>query len=82
MLVENTAEDAVWPSELLQLRNRFTERYEKQIADLEEQHQEEITNLKEEHRKILNGALERARRRSLRDNDSLSQTDMDIIKER
>lgn len=50
-----------------------------QIAEMEEKHQQEISRLKEEHLKILNGALERARRRSLRE-DNL--TDVEIIKDR
>lgn len=64
---------------MLKLRDRFAERYELQIAEMVEKHQEEVARLKEEHLKILNGALERARRRSLRE-DSL--TDADIIKDR
>lgn len=41
-----------------------------------------MTKLKEEHFKILNGALERARRRSLRDGESLSKADLELLKER
>lgn len=78
-LAASESDDEEWPSELLQLKSRFTERYEAQIVEMEEKHQEDVARLKEEHLKILNGALERARRRSLRE-DSLS--DVEIIKDR
>ncbi|KAJ8933982.1 hypothetical protein NQ314_013662 [Rhamnusium bicolor] len=63
-LAANEADDEEWPSELLQLRDRFTDKYENKIQQLEDGHQKEIEKLKEEHMKILNGALERARRRN------------------
>lgn len=78
-MAANESDDEEWPTELVTLRNRFSERYEAQIAELEEKHQEEIARLKEEHLKMLNGALERARKRSLRE-DSLSE--VEIIKDR
>ncbi|KAF5283599.1 hypothetical protein FQR65_LT13805 [Abscondita terminalis] len=81
MLVANTIEDDKWPTELLQIRNRFTEKYENQIQQLEKAHEEEIAKLKDEHYKILNGTIERARRRSLRDS-SLTENDSDLIQER
>ncbi|KAK4873718.1 hypothetical protein RN001_013078 [Aquatica leii] len=76
MLVANTVEDAEWPTELLQIRHRFTERYEKQIAQLEKDHQDEIARLKDEHFKKLNGAVERARKKNLSENES------EVIQER
>lgn len=63
----------------MNLRDRFTEKYEKEIEILEKQHQDEIEKLKEEHLRVLNGALERAKRRSLRDSD---KTDIEILRER
>lgn len=42
------------------------------------EHDREIAQLKEEHYKVLNGALERARRRSLREGDK----DVEILKDR
>lgn len=81
-LASNEADDEEWPSELLQLRDRFTDKYENEIRRLKEKHSVEVEKLKEEHLRVLNGALERARRRSLRDNDSLSKGDLEILKER
>ncbi|XP_018561840.1 centromere-associated protein E isoform X3 [Anoplophora glabripennis] len=81
-LASNEADDEEWPSELLQLRGRFTDKYENEIRQLKEEHRSEVEKLKDEHLRVLNGALERARRRSLRDNDSLSKGDLEILKER
>ncbi|RZC43306.1 myosin-9-like, partial [Asbolus verrucosus] len=74
--------DEDWPEELLQLKARFAEKYQQEIAQLKDEHQDEIARLKEEHMKNLNGALERARRRSLRDADSLSKGEIELLKER
>ncbi|XP_050311521.1 centrosomal protein of 290 kDa-like isoform X2 [Anthonomus grandis grandis] len=74
--------DEDWPSELLQLRDKFADKYKKEIEELQEKHNNELTKLKDEHLKILNGALERARRRSLKDGDSLSKSEIEILKER
>ncbi|GJQ85469.1 hypothetical protein Trydic_g23892 [Trypoxylus dichotomus] len=74
--------DSEWPAELLQIRNRFTERYEKEIEEMKARHAQEIAQLKEEHFKVLNGALERARRRSLRDGECLTDKDVELIKDR
>ncbi|XP_066145166.1 putative leucine-rich repeat-containing protein DDB_G0290503 isoform X1 [Euwallacea fornicatus] len=79
-LASNEADDEDWPSELLQLREKFTRKYDEEINNLREEHDKEITKLKDEHLKILNGALERARKR--RDGDSLSKAEMETIKER
>ncbi|XP_076270535.1 uncharacterized protein LOC143202700 isoform X3 [Rhynchophorus ferrugineus] len=79
-LVSNSTEEEEWPSELLQLRDKFVEKYETEIENLKIEHENEIVKLKEEHLKILNGALERARRRSLRDEEGKSETD--LIRER
>lgn len=81
-LASSEADDEEWPSELLQLRDRFTDKYEMDIRNLKEEHEAEVVKLKEEHLKILNGALERARRRSLRDGDSLSKGEIELLKER
>lgn len=78
----NGNSDSEWPAELLQIRNRFTERYDHQIEEMKNQHAREIVQLKEEHFKVLNGALERARRRSLKDGDSFTDKDLEIIKDR
>ncbi|XP_066145170.1 putative leucine-rich repeat-containing protein DDB_G0290503 isoform X5 [Euwallacea fornicatus] len=78
-LASNEADDEDWPSELLQLREKFTRKYDEEINNLREEHDKEITKLKDEHLKILNGALERARKR--RDGDSLSKAEMETIKE-
>ncbi|CAH1963292.1 unnamed protein product [Acanthoscelides obtectus] len=74
--------DEEWPTELLQLRNKFTEKYEAQIAAMQLEHEEDIKRLRDEHVKVLNGALERARRRSLRDIDSLTKGDLELLRER
>ncbi|KAG5898706.1 hypothetical protein JTB14_030655 [Gonioctena quinquepunctata] len=81
-LAANEADDEEWPSELLRLRDKFTDKYEAEMEVLRKEHREEIDRLKEEHLKVLNGALERARRRSLRDNDSLSKGELEILRER
>ncbi|XP_030751546.1 interaptin-like [Sitophilus oryzae] len=81
-LVSNAADEEEWPSELLQLRDRFVEKYELEIRILKEEHQKEIASLKEEHLKLLNGAIERARRRSLKDEDTISKSDTALLKER
>ncbi|CAH1116029.1 unnamed protein product [Phaedon cochleariae] len=81
-LASNEAEDEEWPSELLRLKDKFAEKYETEIQELKNSHQVEINQLKDEQMKILNGALERARRRSLRDNDSFSKGEIEILKER
>lgn len=67
---------------MLRLRDRFTDRYENEIQILKKEHQEDIEKLKEEHLKVLNSALERAKRRSLRDSDSLSKGELEILRER
>lgn len=46
---------------------------------MKKQHEEEIEKMKEEHLRVLNNALDRARRRSLRDSD---KTEIEIIRER
>ncbi|KAL3273133.1 hypothetical protein HHI36_014587, partial [Cryptolaemus montrouzieri] len=81
-LAANERPDEEWPQELLTLRDRFTEKYEKQIADMQEEHQQELARLKEEHIKTLNGALERARRRSLREGEGPTLIDAKVIEER
>ncbi|CAH0564692.1 unnamed protein product [Brassicogethes aeneus] len=81
-LVADESDDDEWPSELLQLRDRFADKYERQILETRLRHEEEMAALKEEHLKALNGALERARRRSLRDSDSLNKGEMELLKER
>ncbi|XP_048520137.1 A-kinase anchor protein 9 isoform X2 [Dendroctonus ponderosae] len=81
-LISNESEDEDWPPELLKFRDKFTSKHETEINHIKEQHNSEMTKLKEEHFKILNGALERARRRSLRDGESLSKTDLELLKER
>lgn len=81
-LVASDSIDDDWPEELLQLKARFAEKYQQEILRLGEAHLEEIARLKEEHVKTLNGALERARRRSLRDADSLSKGEIELLKER
>ncbi|KAF5306240.1 hypothetical protein FQA39_LY08938 [Lamprigera yunnana] len=81
MLVGNTIEDADWPSELLQIRNRFTEKYEKEIAQLKSDHESEVTKLKDEHFKILNGTVERAKRRNSKEITVLD-SESDILRER
>lgn len=78
-MVANEHDEEEWPSELLQLRDRFTEKYEQDIRNLKKQHQDEVEKLKEEHLRVLNGALERAKRRSLRDSD---KTEIEILRER
>lgn len=78
-LVANESDEEEWPSELLQLRDRFTEKYEREIKKLKKQHHEETEKLKDEHLRVLNNALERARRRSLRDSD---KTEIEILRER
>lgn len=78
MLVANTAEDSEWPEELLQLRDRFTQKYETQIANIRQRHLEEMSSLKEEHLKNLN----RARRQSSKDSESVNVTDEHILRER
>lgn len=72
----------MWPSDLVQLRDRFAEKYEEEIRQLKDEHKTEVERLKEEHLRILNGALERARRRSLREGDSIGKSEMDILRER
>lgn len=62
--------------ELLQLRDRFANKYEKLIEDLNRNHEDEINKLKEEHLKLLNNSLGRAKRKSE------EKLDVDIIKER
>ncbi|KAJ3623780.1 hypothetical protein MTP99_017443 [Tenebrio molitor] len=81
-LVASDTIDDDWPEELLQLKARFADKYQQEVVRLNEQHLEEIARLKEEHVKTLNGALERARRRSLRDADSLSKGELELLKER
>jgi chromosome segregation ATPase len=81
-LVASDTIDDDWPEELLQLKARFADKYQQEVVRLNEQHLEEIARLKEEHVKTLNWALERARRRSLRDADSLSKGELELLKER
>lgn len=78
-MVATPVEDTEWPAELLQLKNKFTEKYENDIRALNEKHEEEVIKLKEEHRKNLTGTIARAKRRSIADE---SQSDLDVIKER
>ncbi|XP_031352709.1 A-kinase anchor protein 9-like isoform X3 [Photinus pyralis] len=78
-IAAGTCDDSEWPTELLQIRNKFVEKYEREINELKEQHEEEIAKLKEDHFKILNGTVERARRKSLRD---ASENEAEIIQER
>ncbi|CAG9773309.1 unnamed protein product [Ceutorhynchus assimilis] len=79
-LVSNESDEEELPSELRELRERFTAKYEAEIQDLKEKHEIEVTKLKDDHLKILNGALERARRRSLKDESSKSE--IELLKER
>lgn len=81
-MASSEADDEDWPSELLQLRDKFTLKYEAEIQDLRNQHESEVAKLKDEHLKMLNGALERARRRSLKEGDSLTKADVELLKER
>lgn len=85
-LASNEADDEDWPPELLQLRDKFTHKHEAEIQDLRNQHEAEVAKLKDEHLKMLNGALERGRRRrgrrSLKEEDSLTKADVELLKER
>lgn len=74
--------EEAWPEELLQLKSRFAEKYLTEISEMRRFHDEEIARLKEEHTKSLNGALERARRRSLKDADSLNRGELELLRER
>lgn len=67
---------------MLQLKARFAEKYQQEINRLNEEHSQEISRLKDEHARSLNAAVERARRRSLRDADSLSKGEIELLKER
>ncbi|XP_050514022.1 golgin subfamily A member 4 isoform X2 [Diabrotica virgifera virgifera] len=75
-----------WPSELLRIRDRFTEKHEADKMVLNEEHRLELEKLKEEHRKILDEVSQRvldgAKRRKLRDDESLNKDEMEILKER
>lgn len=76
-------DDAQWPPELLQIKNKFAEKYDAEIADIKKKHEEEIAELKENHLRNLNGALDRARRRSLKDDEKNSgENEADVLKER
>ncbi|CAG9862887.1 unnamed protein product [Phyllotreta striolata] len=81
-LASNETSDDEWPTELLRLRDKFKEKYEAQMKTLIQDHKREIETLKDEHLKVLNGALERSRRRSLRDDDSISKVETQAIRER
>ncbi|XP_045478324.1 A-kinase anchor protein 9-like isoform X2 [Harmonia axyridis] len=81
-LAENEGSEEEWPQELLTLKERFTRKFEKRMAEMEEDHQNEMVRMKEEHMRSLNGALERARRRSLIDGDGLPLPDGKLIEER
>lgn len=85
-MASNEADDEDWPPELLQLRDKFTHKHEAEIQDLRNQHEAEVAKLKDEHLKMLNGALERGRRRrgrrSLKEEDSLTKADVELLKER
>lgn len=63
---------------MLQLKSKFTEKYEKDLASVRRTYEAEIDRIKEEHGR----ALDRARRRSLRDADSLSKGEIELLKER
>ncbi|KAK5641438.1 hypothetical protein RI129_009985 [Pyrocoelia pectoralis] len=79
MLAASTSDDTEWPTELLQIRNKFAEKYEREIDQLKQQHHDEVAKLKEEHFKILAGTVERARRKSLKDT---TENEAEIVEER
>ncbi|XP_044760677.1 pericentrin-like isoform X2 [Coccinella septempunctata] len=81
-LAESEGSEEEWPQELLTLKERFTRKFEQKMAEMERDHQEEVARLKEDHMRTLNGALERARRRSLRDGDSMPLQDVKLVEER
>ncbi|CAG9773315.1 unnamed protein product [Ceutorhynchus assimilis] len=78
--------------ELTEVVQSYERRLQEQIAiakidlvneletQIQEKHEIEVTKLKDDHLKILNGALERARRRSLKDESSKSE--IELLKER
>lgn len=90
MLVSNPhVDDAHLPSELVQLRNKFAQKYDAEMADLKKQHEQEISVLKEDHLRKLNNAVDRARRRSIKESENASlepeqqqQQEEDAVKER
>uniref|UniRef100_A0A6P7GD32 Pericentrin-like n=1 Tax=Diabrotica virgifera virgifera TaxID=50390 RepID=A0A6P7GD32_DIAVI len=85
-LAANESDSDEWPSELLRIRDRFTEKHEADKMVLNEEHRLELEKLKEEHRKILDEVSQRvldgAKRRKLRDDESLNKDEMEILKER
>lgn len=82
MLVVNGAEDAAWPTELLQLRDILKNKYEAKLEEMNEKHEKEISRLKEENLKNLSGVMERAKRRSSKENEENLTYETDIYKER
>ncbi|CAH1285180.1 unnamed protein product [Diabrotica balteata] len=81
-LAANEPESDEWPSELLRIRDKFTEKHEAEKVVLNEEHRLEVEKLKDEHQKILDGVLDGAKRRRLRDEESLNKDEMEILKER
>lgn len=82
MIASNSVEDARWPPELLQLKERFTDKYEKEIDELKKRHADEIAELKEDNLKKLN-TFEKARRRSSKDDEiDVINDNNAIVKER
>ncbi|XP_072396058.1 uncharacterized protein Plp isoform X2 [Diabrotica undecimpunctata] len=81
-LAANEPESDEWPSELLRIRDKFTEKHEAEKIVLNEKYRLEVEKLKEEHQKILDGVLDGAKRRRLRDEESLNKDEMEILKER
>lgn len=60
----------------MQIRDRFAMKYEQMLDEANRGHEDEVNRLKEDHLRVLNGSIERAKRKSE------ESFDADVIKER
>lgn len=79
MITVESESDENWPTELLELRNKFTSNTKREIQALKERHVQEIKRLKEESNQIINSLHDEIKRIKAETHESLQNN---LIKER
>ncbi|XP_058802826.1 uncharacterized protein LOC131670866 [Phymastichus coffea] len=79
LITMESESDENWPTELLELRNKFTSNTKREIQTLKEKHLHEIRCLKEESNQVINELQEEIRRIRTETHESLQSN---LMKER
>lgn len=79
MITSESDSDENWPSELLELRNKFTSNTKREIQALKERHNLEVKRIKEDHNQIIHLLQDEIKQIKSETHESLQSS---LIKER